>query len=238
MFYFFRYRSAYVKHREQNHRARLPADKLFTCDVCGMQFRYLKSFKKHRLNHALERIHGKHEKKAATTTSSSSTCGDGSEAVSSSNETLMLNEENVDLKGMIKEEDEEEDQDDTIDSVTKEDHHHQPMMMTTTNIIVDEQQQPQQPKITSSEMDISNLNLMIPKVSKTRMKLGSSMWQRSFDQLMYFAQPMPESSSSAMPTTSLSNLMRPDAAIGLNPQEASLLNFLRADAVDKQRERR
>lgn len=36
---FHRYRSAYVKHREQNHRARLPADKLFTCDICGMQFR-------------------------------------------------------------------------------------------------------------------------------------------------------------------------------------------------------
>lgn len=55
----YRYRSAYIKHREQNHRARLPADKLFSCDVCGMQFRYLKSFKKHRLNHALERLHGK-----------------------------------------------------------------------------------------------------------------------------------------------------------------------------------
>lgn len=55
----YRYRSAYLKHQEQNHRARLPADKLFTCDVCGMQFRYLKSFKKHRLNHALEKLHGK-----------------------------------------------------------------------------------------------------------------------------------------------------------------------------------
>ncbi|KAM3967381.1 uncharacterized protein ACR2FA_011729 isoform 1-T2 [Aphomia sociella] len=55
----YRYRSAYVKHKEQNHRARLPADKLFTCDVCGMQFRYLKSFKKHRLNHTLERLHTK-----------------------------------------------------------------------------------------------------------------------------------------------------------------------------------
>lgn len=50
----YRYRSAYIKHREQNHRARLPADKLFTCDICGMQFRYLKSFRKHRLNHSLE----------------------------------------------------------------------------------------------------------------------------------------------------------------------------------------
>lgn len=55
----YRYRSAYLKHQEQNHRARLPADKLFTCDVCGMQFRYLKSFKKHRLNHALEKLHSK-----------------------------------------------------------------------------------------------------------------------------------------------------------------------------------
>lgn len=55
----YRYRSAFLKHREQNHRARLPADKLFTCDVCGMQFRYLKSFKKHRLNHALEKLHSK-----------------------------------------------------------------------------------------------------------------------------------------------------------------------------------
>ncbi|KAK6628173.1 hypothetical protein RUM43_001985 [Polyplax serrata] len=55
----YRYRSAYLKHQEQNHRARLPADKLFTCDVCGMQFRYLKSFKKHRLNHALEKLHTK-----------------------------------------------------------------------------------------------------------------------------------------------------------------------------------
>lgn len=52
----YRYRSAYIKHREQNHRARLPADKLFTCEICGMQFRYLKSFKKHRLNHTLEML--------------------------------------------------------------------------------------------------------------------------------------------------------------------------------------
>ncbi|XP_039298489.1 zinc finger and BTB domain-containing protein 49 [Nilaparvata lugens] len=61
----YRYRSSYLKHREQNHRARLPADKLFTCDVCGMQFRYLKSFKKHRLNHALERLHNPFHRPAA-----------------------------------------------------------------------------------------------------------------------------------------------------------------------------
>ncbi|XP_061377645.1 zinc finger protein 250-like isoform X2 [Danaus plexippus] len=74
----YRYRSAYVKHREQNHRARLPADKLFTCDVCGMQFRYLKSFKKHRLNHTLERLHTKN-----------TDVPEGIDQVSSTNEVLI-----------------------------------------------------------------------------------------------------------------------------------------------------
>ncbi|XP_063533095.1 uncharacterized protein LOC134743534 isoform X2 [Cydia strobilella] len=74
----YRYRSAYVKHREQNHRARLPADKLFTCDVCGMQFRYLKSFKKHRLNHTLERLHTKNTDQS-----------DSLNQVSSTNEALL-----------------------------------------------------------------------------------------------------------------------------------------------------
>ena len=37
--------------------ARLPGEKPFRCEICGMQFKYLKSFKKHRLNHAVERLH-------------------------------------------------------------------------------------------------------------------------------------------------------------------------------------
>lgn len=128
----YRYRSAYVKHREQNHRARLPADKLFTCDVCGMQFRYLKSFKKHRLNHALERLHGKFERrlnqmgsnidknkqlidpirKMTNETNNNNT----NDMVTSSNETM--NDEIVDLRFSIKTEDEddEEDRDNSIDS--------------------------------------------------------------------------------------------------------------------------
>lgn len=111
----YRYRSAYVKHREQNHRARLPADKLFTCDVCGMQFRYLKSFKKHRLNHALERLHGKCEKRAQQmATTSGGTSESNNEMVTSSNETLT--DEIAELQFAIKAEEEEEDQDDTIDS--------------------------------------------------------------------------------------------------------------------------
>lgn len=115
----YRYRSAYVKHREQNHRARLPADKLFTCDVCGMQFRYLKSFKKHRLNHALERLHGKFERRfAQTAVSNRKTEGEtnvgniaetnNNEMVTSSNE--MLTEEITDLQFTIKTEEEDDEE--------------------------------------------------------------------------------------------------------------------------------
>lgn len=134
----YRYRSAYVKHREQNHRARLPADKLFSCDVCGMQFRYLKSFKKHRLNHALERLHGKNsdansnEKK--TIGEDNEEGKDGNEhsnnQVSSSNETLTAEESDSDVITIKKENCDESgeaissdvdkaeaEQDDTIDSM-------------------------------------------------------------------------------------------------------------------------
>lgn len=146
----YRYRSAYVKHREQNHRARLPADKLFTCDVCGMQFRYLKSFKKHRLNHALERLHGKHEKQRNAGDSSS-------ELVSSSNEALAAAEEIAELQRAIKAEEDEEEQDDTIDSPTA--------ICGGSNINNSQQQQQQQPcmtedvpaKITSTEIPSSSL---------------------------------------------------------------------------------
>lgn len=121
----YRYRSAYVKHREQNHRARLPADKLFTCDVCGMQFRYLKSFKKHRLNHALERLHGKFERRFAQTVSDNRKERDVSasninetnnnEMVTSSNE--MITDEMTELNFSIKtEEEDDEEPDNVVDS--------------------------------------------------------------------------------------------------------------------------
>ena len=86
----YRYRSAYVKHREQNHRARLPADKLFTCDVCGMQFRYLKSFKKHRLNHALERLQRGSPSEQNNQTSSFLSSLERSDQVSSTGEPSLL----------------------------------------------------------------------------------------------------------------------------------------------------
>ncbi|XP_044262729.1 zinc finger protein 354A-like [Tribolium madens] len=128
----YRYRSAYVKHREQNHRARLPADKLFSCDVCGMQFRYLKSFKKHRLNHALEKLHGKSgDVGRVGAVEESKSVDNSSDQVSSSNETIVL--EGKDEGVVVKKEESmnddagegassdaekpDADQDDTIDSM-------------------------------------------------------------------------------------------------------------------------
>lgn len=117
----YRYRSAYLKHREQNHRARLPADKLFTCDVCGMQFRYLKSFKKHRLNHALERLHGKFERfhgkfgQQTMAQRKALPCDNNNDIVTSSNEAMT---DAATALTTIKTEVEEEEQDDTIDSMT------------------------------------------------------------------------------------------------------------------------
>lgn len=143
----YRYRSAYVKHREQNHRARLPADKLFTCDVCGMQFRYLKSFKKHRLNHALERLHGKFERRFAQTTVNNRKVEDGTnvgnitetnnnEMVTSSNE--MLTEEMTDLHFTIKteEEDDEEPENATASPIVNNDDLNTPTNLTMANSIL------------------------------------------------------------------------------------------------------
>ncbi|CAB0013886.1 unnamed protein product [Nesidiocoris tenuis] len=103
----YRYRSAYLKHREQNHRARLPADKLFTCDVCGMQFRYLKSFKKHRLNHTLERLHAS-PRRPVERDKDDQEVTEGHDEVTSSNEAVGRSAEQP------------SDQDDTVDSVSAE----------------------------------------------------------------------------------------------------------------------
>lgn len=64
-----------------------------------MQFRYLKSFKKHRLNHALEKLHGKSEGGGGMAVRHH-TGGDvetpnldnSSDQVSSSNETIVVEE--------------------------------------------------------------------------------------------------------------------------------------------------
>lgn len=64
-----------------------------------MQFRYLKSFKKHRLNHALEKLHGKSNdtskelKYNAEDENAGSAQENSSDQVSSSNETINVEEE-------------------------------------------------------------------------------------------------------------------------------------------------
>ncbi|KAB7503910.1 Protein tramtrack, beta isoform [Armadillidium nasatum] len=49
----YKYQSAFQRHQEQNHTAKLPGDKPYRCDVCGQCFKYHKSFTKHRANHDL-----------------------------------------------------------------------------------------------------------------------------------------------------------------------------------------
>ncbi|KAF0291216.1 Zinc finger protein 865 [Amphibalanus amphitrite] len=53
----YKYQSAYQRHIDMNHTARLPQEKPYRCEVCGQFFKYLKSFHKHRANHsAIDRI--------------------------------------------------------------------------------------------------------------------------------------------------------------------------------------
>ncbi|XP_071055551.1 zinc finger protein 284-like [Onthophagus taurus] len=176
----YRYRSAYVKHREQNHRARLPADKLFSCDVCGMQFRYLKSFKKHRLNHALERLHGKTNPDSQSSDSkpgqTSSIQPDNSDQVSSSNETLAI-----------------EDAEETI-TIKKE---------------------PSSDNDATQEANSSDVDKNDPDQDQ----------DDTIDSMVGFPRPTSSTASST------SEAYR-------NAQEASIISFLRADAAERQRERR
>ncbi|XP_065085374.1 protein jim lovell isoform X2 [Ochlerotatus camptorhynchus] len=204
-----RYRTVLSKHREQGSRSRVPGDKLFTCDVCGMQFRYLKSFKKHRLNHALERLHGKKDK------------GGESEQVSSTNES-----DSVDLRGLIRDDEnmsDNDEQDDTVDSMN---------VATGTDgpreFVVDEGQG----KISSSMMERAVSEFEFKKYqSAHRMEAESSSSSNS----------IPSTSSSLNQT--LNSLINAESIphhhlLGLNPQEQSILNFLRVDAAEKNRDRR
>lgn len=181
----YRYRSAYVKHREQNHRARLPADKLFTCDVCGMQFRYLKSFKKHRLNHALERLHGKFERRfgqtlgdrnkerdTASATSTNET--NNNEMVTSSNE---LTEEMTDLHFTIKTEEEDDDEpDNAADSpIVNNDDMNTPTNLSMANSILS--------NAIKAKFDHSNKQTHIPERPISR---ESFTLKVNFEKVLFF----------------------------------------------------
>lgn len=113
-----------------------------------MQFRYLKSFKKHRLNHALERLHGKFERRFAQTAVSSrkteedtnvgsiGETNNNNEMVTSSNE--MLTEEMTDLHFTIKteEEDDEEPENAADSPIVNNDDLNTPTNLTMANSIL------------------------------------------------------------------------------------------------------
>lgn len=276
----YRYRSAYVKHREQNHRARLPADKLFTCDVCGMQFRYLKSFKKHRLNHALERLHGKFERRIAqmssvsvaeknkdNTATSSINENNNNDVVTSSNETLTG--ALTDLQFAIKTEaaDEEiEEQDNAVDSPNA---HSIAGSDTPTNLtmasnslnaiikaqLISEKPTPMFERSISRGDSQFPLNKQpprfMPHLHNPNPSLNLHFQQQAsqpslppnLHQMHHFHHNETETSNAMPSTSTINSLINAERIpssqmLGLNAQEASILNFLRVDAAEKQRDRR
>lgn len=226
---------------------RLPADKLFTCDVCGMQFRYLKSFKKHRLNHALERLHGKKE-------------------IGENSGELMVSSTNDDSsipKGIISLEDEQmllddQDQDDTIDSISNTNSN---INISSNNLINSQSLSDPNTSISTdnntggditdksnssaiTECDKQETNGNITSSESLRQEMNEMRAKHEAESSVNFAMPaipnpFPMQGSSA----SLKNLLSAESLsnqslMGLNSQEVSILNFLRVDAAEKQRDKR
>jgi transcription elongation factor Elf1 len=235
-----------------NRANRVPADKLFTCEVCGMQFRYLKSFKKHRLNHALERLHGKSE-----------VCGEmsGELMVSSTND------ESSTPRGVISLEDEQmllddQDQDDTIDSLSNTNSNTTNIFSTSTttsnfhdpnntsipadnknNTGGDNIDKLNSSAITECDKDETNGNITssdtLEKELSERAKNNEIESNVNFT-MPNIPNPFPNVQGSS---ASLKNLLNAEnlsnqSLMGLNSQEVSILNYLRVDAADKNRDKR
>lgn len=213
-----------------------------------MQFRYLKSFKKHRLNHALERLHGKKEVNENT----------GELMVSSTNDDSGI------PKGIISLEDEQkllddQDQDDTIDSISNTNsnmnissnsliskvHLNDPISSISTDnnsggdikdklsicsAITECDNQETNGNITSSEKNQGNFNEMRMKHEAESSAANYAMSQLSNSFAM---QGSSGSLKSLLSAEALSN----QNLLGLNTQEASVLNFLRVDATEKRDKR-
>ncbi|XP_023158608.1 zinc finger protein 14-like [Ceratitis capitata] len=293
----YRYRSAYAKHKEQNHRARLPADKLFTCDVCGMQFRYLKSFKKHRLNHALERLHGKKSVMAKHCIGPMHPMLGEQDVVTSSQEPMPADEGGEDLRINVKREQDDdereqrdrEDQDCTIDSagmimckdnnssltmatasvvessISSSDGIHStnkgPRLLNTPQMETDpsyhhlqrhpqhphphhvqqthQQQQQQQPLPPHLHGNVAGTSLPPHPHQHPHAALPHTHHPHAHHAHHAAASTL-NSLNSLNSITSLINAERipNEQFLGLNPQEASILNFLRVDAAERQRDKR
>ncbi|XP_037937319.1 oocyte zinc finger protein XlCOF6-like [Teleopsis dalmanni] len=249
----YRYRSAYAKHKEQNHRARLPADKLFTCDVCGMQFRYLKSFKKHRLNHALERLHGKKGKHIGLHNVQLE-----QDIVNNSQE-LAADEGGEDLRINIKrepEEDERETEQEHIVDATGAVHFNENNVAATSLANSAERDMDathstnKRPRLlTTTHLDTEPPHytyLQQQQLPPHLHAVAAAAAAQSVASPATHTHPIPvaatamNSLSSLNSITSLINAERipSEQFLGLNPQEASILNFLRVDAAERQRDKR
>jgi uncharacterized C2H2 Zn-finger protein len=229
-----------------NRSNRLPADKLFTCDVCGMQFRYLKSFKKHRLNHALERLHGKKEMGENS----------GELMVSSTNDDSGI------PKGVISLEDEQmllddQDQDDTIDSISNT---HSNINNSSNNLINNHLSDPNTSISTDNntggditdksnssaitECDKQETNGNISSSENLQLEMNELRAKHDAESAGNFTMPsMPNPFPMQGSSGSLKNLLSAENLsnqnlMGLNSQEVSILNFLRVDAAEKQRDKR
>ncbi|KAL7030527.1 hypothetical protein ACKWTF_006695 [Chironomus riparius] len=227
-------------HPGNPNRARVPADKLFTCDVCGMQFRYLKSFKKHRLNHALERLHGKKEMNENS----------GELMVSSTNDESGI------PKGVISLEDEQmllddQDQDDTIDSISNTNSN---MNFSSTNLINTKQMNDPNLSISADNnnfggdiKDKSSISSAITECDKQETNGNITSSDKLLDEMTDMANTQHDAESSSALNFTMSSLqnsfsmqgssgslksltMTNQSLMGLNSQEASILNFLRVDA--------
>lgn len=228
-----------------NRSNRLPADKLFTCDVCGMQFRYLKSFKKHRLNHALERLHGKKE------------LGENSGELMVSS----TNDDSGTAKGVISLEDEQmllddQDQDDTIDSISNTSSN---INISSNNLISSQSLSDPNTSISTdtggditdksnssaiTECDKQETNGNITSSENLQQELNEMRAKHDAESSASFAMPaLPNPFPMQGSSASLKNLLNAQSLdnqnlMGLNSQEVSILNFLRVDAAEKQRDKR
>lgn len=214
-----------------------------------MQFRYLKSFKKHRLNHALERLHGKKEINENT----------GELMVSSTND------ENGIPKGIISLEDEQmllddQDQDDTIDSISNTNsnmnlssnsliskiHLNDPNSRISidnsggdikdkssiSSAITECDNQETNGNITSSEKNQEEMNEMRSKMNEAEtsaLNYAMSTMSNSF--------PMQGGASGSLKAMMSAEALSGQNMMGLNTQEASILNFLRGDTAEKRDKR-
>lgn len=224
-----------------------------------MQFRYLKSFKKHRLNHALERLHGKKEINENT----------GELMVSSTN-----NDENGIPKGIISLEDEQmllddQDQDDTIDSISNTNSN----MNISSNSLISKMQHlndhanhsgggvstdnnsggdiKDKSSISSAitECDNQETNGNITITSSDR---NQQQHQHQHDEMNEMRSKLNEAETSALNfaisslPSSFSTMQQGGSGggsnqqnmMGLNTQEASILNFLRVSDTAEKRDKR